>query len=159
MDIPDNEPDYAAELETIRAAYVASMPAQRMRVIQSRLNDPAGGPNVLVTSVSAVEALARSLAMCSRAKNKSHLSSIYGQYRDRKAASLVKEYLAGQGHPNPADFFGTEIWRKFGYAVSYRNLLVHECTYLGQDKYPHLIAACASILDKLTELAGLSRKP
>lgn len=43
-------------------------------------------------------------------------------------------------------------------AVDYRNLLAHECTYLGLDKFPSLIDGCEEILEKLVELAGLVAK-
>jgi hypothetical protein len=152
-----SEPDYLAELESIRSAYISSMPKQRLNVISQRLQNPTHGPNLLVTHVSALEALARSLAMNAKASTKAKLVSIYPKYRDREAKSLVIEYLASQGHPKPSEFFGPDIWRKFGYAVSYRNMLVHECTYLGQDKYPYLIEACQVVQDKLCILAKLTK--
>jgi hypothetical protein len=46
----------------------------------------------------------------------------------------------------------------FGYAVDYRNLLAHECTYLGLDKFPSLIEACEAVLEKLARLGGLNAK-
>src|SRR5690348_12822730 len=63
---------------------------------------------------------------------------------------LIIEYLASRGHSSPSDFFGEDTWRKFGYAVSFRNMLVHECTYLGQDKFPHLSQACQCVLQRLS---------
>ena len=95
--------------------------------------------------------------MNGKARTKAELKALYGKYRDREAKSLVTEYLSSQGKTNPADVFGSDTWRKFGYAVSYRNMLVHECTYLGQDKYPHLIEACKVVLDNLAGLAGLAK--
>jgi hypothetical protein len=151
------ELDYIAELEQIRSTYICSLPRQRLHVISQRLENPTHGPNLLVTYVSAVEALARSLAMNGKARTKAELKALYGKYRDREAKSLVTEYLSSQGKTNPADVFGSDTWRKFGYAVSYRNMLVHECTYLGQDKYPHLIEACKVVLDNLAGLAGLAK--
>jgi len=150
------EPDYIAELMRIRSAYVCSLPRQRLHVISKRLENPTHGPNLLITHVSAVEALARSLAMHGKGRTKAQLKQLYGKYRHRDVKTLVTEYLASKGHDNPSDFFGSDIWRKFGYAVSYRNMLVHECTYLGETKYPHLSLACQVVLDKLLGLAGLS---
>lgn len=151
------EPDYIAELEQIRSAYVCSLPRQRLHVISQRLDNPAHGPNLLVTYVSAVEALARSLAMHAKGHSKTQLKQLYGKYRDREVKSLITEYLASRGHDSPADLFGPDTWRKFGYAVSYRNMLVHECTYLGQDKYPHLIQSCQDVLQELSGLAGIAK--
>ena len=151
------EPDYLKELELIRSAYVCSSPRQRLYVVSQRLDNPAHGPNLLVTHVSAVEALARSLAMHAKGRSKAQLKQLYGKYRDREVKSLVAECLANRGHNNPSEFFGADTWRMFGYAVSYRNFLVHECTYLGQDKYPSLIEACQSILNSLSELTGAAK--
>ncbi len=55
--------DYNAELRTIRKTYVASAAKQRLRVIGQRLGCKDSGPNNLVTAVSAVEALSRSMVL------------------------------------------------------------------------------------------------
>lgn len=67
------EPDYLKELELIRSAYVCSSPRQRLYVVFQRLDNPAHDPNLLVTHVSAVEALARSLAMHAKGRSKAQL--------------------------------------------------------------------------------------
>jgi len=54
--------DYVAELLSVRSTYVGMSTRQRLSVIRQRLADHHFGANRLVTSVSAVEALARSLA-------------------------------------------------------------------------------------------------
>lgn len=152
------EPDYIVELEELRSIYVRSTPRQRLRIISQRIANPAHGPNILVTYVSAVEALARSLAMHVGASSKDQVQQRYSKCRNREVKSLIVQYLHSKGQLSPSDFFGAESWRKFGYAVRYRNLLVHECTYLGQDRYPHLIDACQVVLDKLAEFAGIKRR-
>jgi hypothetical protein len=38
-------------------------------------------------------------------------------------------------------------------------LIVHECTFIGQDRHPHLIAATEAVLRGLIELAGLEARP
>ena len=153
-----DELDYITELASIRGSYVESRPAQRLHILSLRLANPEHGPNLLVTHVSAVEALARSLAMHRKAKTKADLRALYPSYRNRKAESLVSEYVAGLEQGSPAEIFGESAWRLFGYAVTARNLLVHECTYLGQDKYPQLIQACDSVIATLCKLSGLPRK-
>jgi len=64
----------------------------------------------------------------------------------------VAEYFAARGVPDPARHLGEDTWRLFGYAVDYRNMLAHECTYLGQDKFPSLIKACEEVLSALVKL-------
>ncbi len=41
------------------------------------------------------------------------------------------------------------------YAVAYRNLIAHECTYVGDDKSPSMIQACKEILMQLASIAGV----
>lgn len=150
--------DYVAELLLIRDNYVSATPRQRLSVIRQRLADHHFGPNRLVTSVSAVEALSRSLAMHEKAAARAQLKSLYGKYKDRDPKTLVREYLKARGVTDPTSFFGEDTWRLFGYAVEYRNLMTHECTYLGLDKFPSLIDACEEVLKGLAKL-GRVREP
>ena len=153
-----NGVDYEAELLSIRENYVCATPRQRLSVIRQRLEDHHFGPNRLVTAVSAVEALARALAMNHRCKSKTELNRLYPQYRNRAPKSLVNEYLLAKGISDPDAYFGENTWRLFGYAIEYRNLLAHECTYLGLDKFPSLIGACNEILDSLAKLGRVREK-
>lgn len=77
------------------------------------------------------------------------------KYRDRSPKTLVYEYLKDRGISDADAFFEEDNWRLFSYAVEYRNLLTHECTYLGLDKFPSLIEACEAVVDKLARLGGL----
>ena len=149
------EPDYAAELESIRSAYINSMPRQRLHVIRQRLANPSHGPNTLVTRVSAVEALSRSLALHGLRKPNQRPQANYPRLRNCDPDKLVELYLEHRGLGPAPLVFGEDTWRRFRFAISYRNLLVHECTYLGQDKYPFLEQACDQVLAKLVELAEL----
>ena len=150
--------DYVAELLSIRDAYVCATPRQRLSIIRQRLEDHHFGPNRLVTAVSAVEALARSLAMNHKAKSKKDIKKLYPKFKDRSPKTLVLEYLKVRGIDDPTTFFGEDTWRLFGYAVEYRNLLAHECTYLGLDKFPTLIKACNEILNSLAKLRRVREK-
>lgn len=96
-----NGVDYEAELLSIRENYVCATPRQRLSVIRQRLEDHHFGPNRLVTTVSAVEALARALAMNHRCKSKTELNRLYPQYRNRAPKSLVNEYLLAKGISDP----------------------------------------------------------
>jgi hypothetical protein len=150
--------DYDAELASIRARYVQASPRQRLAIIRQRLSDHHFGPNRLVTAVSAVEALARSLAMHASVGAKSELTDIYSKYSHRKPEGLIREYLEIKGVADPKAFFAEDTWQLFGYAVRYRNLLAHECTYLGLAKFPSLIEACEDVLSALAKL-GRVREP
>ena|SRR5215831_8231268 len=147
--------DYLAELSQIRDAYISATPRQRLSIVRQRLEDHHFGPNRLVTSVSAVEALARCLMQHVGAKSKDDLRKVYPRYKNWTAKTLVREYLEKRGITDPGAFLEEDNWRLFGYAVEFRNLLVHECTYLGLDKFPSLIAACEVVLEKLVKLGNV----
>lgn len=86
---------------------------------------------------------------------KEDLSANYSKYRNRKPEGLVREYLESKGIADPKAFFAEDTWQLFGYAVQYRNLLAHECTYLGLDKFPSLIEACEEIVSALSKLGNI----
>jgi hypothetical protein len=148
-------PDYESELASLRRSYVEATPRQRFSIAKQRIQYPEHGPNILVASVSAVEGFARCLAMHCYATDKSALSALYPEYRHKGAEELINEYLGKRGLGDPTVFFGGEIWKRFHYAVEYRNLLAHECTYLGQDRSPALVEACRVVLEKLAASHGL----
>ena len=149
-------PDFEAELSQLRRSYIEATPRQRLSIAQRRMRFPEHGPNVLVASVSAVEGFARCLAMHRRANTKPELSAIYPAYRFKGAEDLISEYLSDRKLGEPADFFGNDTWELFKFAVEYRNLLAHECTYLGQDLSPALVEACRSVLNGLAVSQGLN---
>jgi hypothetical protein len=86
---------------------------------------------------------------------KTELSVIYPKYKRKGAEELIEQFLAAGGLPPANEFFGEDTWGRFHYAVEYRNVLSHECTYLGQDRSPALIESCEAILHKLAAAAGL----
>lgn len=146
--------DYVADLLKIRDLYIAATPRQRLAIARQRLADHHFGPNRLVTAVSAVEALARCLMQHVGANSKADLRKAYLRYKDRSAKTLVREYLAKRKISDPTAFLEEDNWKLFGYAVDFRNVLVHECTYLGFDKFP-LIAACEAVLEKLVKIGNV----
>lgn len=146
--------DYVTRLEKLRDSYITAYPRQRLAVIRLRLKDHHFGANRLVTCVSAVEAYARSLVLHRGAKSRDDLRKNYQRWRKPSAGFLVAAYLKERGINDPETFFEEDNWKLFGYAVNYRNLLVHECTSLGLDAFPSLIEACEIVLDKLEELSA-----
>ena len=91
-----------------------------------------------------------------RAASKAELSSVYPDYRSKGAEELIEEFLSIRELGTAASFFGPVTWKRFGYAVQYRNLLVHECTYLGQDLSPQLIESCRAVLESLAKTQELT---
>jgi uncharacterized protein YutE (UPF0331/DUF86 family) len=155
MTIARPDIDYVQERLTLRKIYVTSSPRQRLGVIRQRLNQPEIGATRLVTCVSSVEALARSLVVHAKAVDHTSVEQIYSAHRDRDPESLVAEYLRLANCEEPRNHFTEDTWPLFREAINFRNQVVHECTYLGQDKYPTLIEATLEILEELIRLANL----
>ena len=147
--------DVGQQLESLRRSYVIAYPRQRLHVAKLRINNPGHDPNRLIAFVSAAEGLARSLCMHHRVRRRSELAALYPNYIRRGPESLVGEFLAAKGLGKPRDYFGAETWEHFEFAVQYRNVLAHECTYLGADLSPKLIKACRTVLRALAKEARL----
>jgi hypothetical protein len=113
------------------------------------------GSTRLVTLVSAVEALARSLVVHSAGRPASTAEMRHRQFSGTGPVELVQEVLRLRGAPDGPRKFGGEAWEGFEAAARYRDLIVHECTYVGQDLHPFLIASATAVLRGLIELAGL----
>lgn len=147
------------ELEALRKTYATSKPSARLNVIRQRLirAEAEIGPTRLVTLVSAVEALARSLVVHAPGRPPSTSPFRYQQVRLKAPSELVQEAFRLYGGPAAEQAFGEETWQLFELAHQFRNLVVHECTYLGQDKYPMLIGAAERVLEGLVLAAGLLR--
>lgn len=147
------------ELEQLRKTYAASKPSARLAAIRQRLAraEEETGPTRLVTTVSAVEALARSLVVHAPGRPPATAHFRYQQVRNKQPLDLVEEALRLHGGKSPQEQLGPQTWALFGLAVQARNLVVHECTCLGQDKDPRLVDAAEGVLESMVEAAGLLR--
>lgn len=146
-----------AHPDELLRAYAVATPAARLRVIRQRLASVHAemGPTRLVTVVGAVEALARSLVVHAPGRPASTAEMRHRQFRTTGPLELVEEVLRLRGAPRGEQHFGTEAWELFEAASRYRDLIVHECTFVGPDRHPHLVGAADAVLRGLIELAGL----
>lgn len=147
------------ELDQLRKTYATSRPAARLGVIRQRLARAEAeiGPTRLVTVVSAVEALARSLVVHAPGRPASSSHFRYQQVRQKAPLELVEEALRLYGSGAAVEQYGEETWQLFELAHKYRNLVVHECTWLAQDQYAALVAASERVLEGLVVAGGLPR--
>lgn len=147
--------------EELQRAYAMATPAARLRVIKQRLASAHGemGSTRLVTIISAVEALARSLVVHAAGRPSATAEMRHRQFRNVGAVELVEEVLRLRGAKPGVQQFDRDEWELFETATRYRDLIVHECTFIGQDRYPYLIAASETVLHGLIELAGLEAGP
>jgi hypothetical protein len=149
------EINYVEELLQLRRIYVEAAPQSRWNVIAQRLAHTEIGPVRLLTVVSAVEALARSLLMEVQTRGSSNKSRLYERHKSKEPHVLVEHLFVELRLPIPSEHFSEDTWALFRHAVNFRNLVVHECTYLGQDKYPSLIAASEEVLGELVKIGGI----
>jgi hypothetical protein len=151
--------DYEADLANVRAGYVTLSPAQRLKIIGDRIaDDPYSGPNKLVTMVSAVEGFARGLVVQHNVSTPDRMHKRYGKFRFSGPDFLVEKSLRLHRQPVASIYFEEDTWALFLLAVEFRNLIVHDATYLGGDKFPELIRACAEVFSALATLAGVPEK-
>ena len=146
----------ANELLKLRRLYEGATPRQRFAVALARINNPAHYPNALVTHVSAVEAFARSLLANHGASSQAEVLAKHKRLSRQEATTLVEAY-AKLHATTPKQVFGEDIWEIFRVAVSARNLLVHECTYLDAQKYLPMEHACTEVLFGLASLSKTQR--
>ena len=153
---PVDTAEIEKHLAQLRREYVEASPRQRLGVAKQRINHPDHDPNRLIAYVSAAEGFARSLCMHQPRRTKQELSKIYAEYERHGPKALIRKYLTAKGLGAPCDHFGADTWKLFGYAVDYRNLLVHECTYLSLDRSTRLIDSCRKVLQTLAQDEGLN---
>lgn len=140
------------ELANLRSSYRRLQPGQRIRIARNRIREPLTGSAELVTCVSAIEGTLRSLVTWQEA-NEIPSEKVYEAYRRSKFSTLLETYLM-QTNAVLSDLTNDECHTRVSLAVCFRNLIVHECTYLGQDKYPSLIEACMTFMDSLEQHAS-----
>jgi hypothetical protein len=147
--------DYRKHIDDLRALYVKATPSQRYRAACDRIEHPDCGPNKLIQLVSAVEGLARTIAINIAASSGEGIENAYKRLRFEKPEVLISEYIAKPLGKTPEDLIGKDNWELFGFAVEYRNLLIHECTFLGQDTSNPMIYSLSKIFETLKQIANV----
>jgi hypothetical protein len=155
MVVASPDSDFVDKLINLTRAYRTVSPQFRYNTIRKRLAQEEIGATKLITVVSAVEGLARSIAVHNKAATEALVAALYLKYRYRSPVALVEEVFKFYCADPPPVYFQDDTWKHFRHAVDYRNLVVHECTYLGQDNYLPLIGAAFKILEVLVKLAAL----
>lgn len=150
-----------AHPDELQRAYALATPTARLRVIRQRLASAHGelGSTRLVTIVGATEALARSLVVHAAGRPHSTAEMRHRQFRDAGPVELVEEVLRLRGAGPGLQHFDRDDWELFEVATCYRDLIVHECSTVGPDRHPHLIAATDAVLRGLIALGGLESGP
>lgn len=138
----------------LRRLYVKATLRQRYRVAINRIDSPHIGPSLLVNVVSALEGFARAVALRSLVQRGMPIKQAYNCLRNIGPIVLIREHICRAYNVAPKTAFGDDAWAQLPDAVAFRNLLVHEATYLHGGTCNRLIAASRHILDTLAQMAG-----
>ena len=137
---------HAAELRT---SYVNAPPRSRARTARDRVEHIEGNPNRLVAYVSGIEGMARSLALNLAVKNGEEREEAYRRLWKSNAETLLTDHVGPLLGKSVQDLFGETNWELFCIAVDFRNLLVHEATYLRGGVSQDLLAATEHVFEVL----------
>jgi len=155
-DAPNNE-HFRTHVQRLRDTYVKATPGQRAHVARQRMQHQGATANVLISFVSATEGMARSVLLMLRTASDVDVGRCYSRIRGDGPEDLLKKIAVAHGTTAPK-LFGSEEWRLFGWAVKYRNLLIHEATFLNQVDGGWLVRAAEDIFLKLEELGTVRAK-
>jgi hypothetical protein len=140
---------WALHVKGLRHAYVRASFRQRYQVAMQRLDNPGSLPNELVATLSVLEAIARAIV--------TDVEESRGQDRD-KAYRKIKnlgpvELLARACHcfGLTGEWFGAD-WELVPHITRFRNLLVHEATFLDGATCKEVIATSGRLRARLCEL-------
>jgi hypothetical protein len=107
-----------------------------------------------VTAVSVLEGLARAIAVKHVQAEGSSLEDAYKQLRWKKPVEMLTEYVLPSLGKAPEDAFDGTSWSLIPEAVEFRNLIVHEATYLSGGTCNKLISAVLHVFDRIADLSG-----
>jgi hypothetical protein len=138
--------------EQLREMYVGATLRQRYRTASQRIDHPELGPSVLVNAVSALEGFSRAVAVRALVANGAVLKAAYGRLRNTGAVDLITLHVCPALGLPPAEAFDARAWEQIPEAVHFRNLLIHEATFLHGGTCKRLIAASRHCLERLAEL-------
>jgi hypothetical protein len=151
--------DFEKHLVELRSQYIRANPRQRILVALDRIKCPDSGPNRLIVTVSAVEGLARTIALHLRAGKGESIEAVYEELWRSVPTALIEKHVCPLLGKSPEELFTEAAWKLFKIAVGYRNLLIHECTFLRQDISAPLIDASMLVFNKLRNLPAYEEDP
>jgi hypothetical protein len=141
----------------LRDLYVKGTLRQRYSVACQRIDHAELGPSVLVNAVSALEGFSRAVAVRALVNAGTDLREAYEYHRKTGLVDLISKHICPALQTTPIAAFGAHAWGQIPEAVEFRNLLIHEATFLNGGTCNRLIAACRQCLDRLATLTGASK--
>jgi len=108
-------------------------------------------PNLLITSVSATEGLARAILFRLIAADGRSPIEVYETIRWWPPLRIIQRIAALKG-TTPDALFGDTDWVQLDWAIKYRHFLIHEGTLLNQIDGLRLIGATQRVFLRLEEV-------
>ena len=142
----------------LRAVYEGATLSQRYSVAKQRINDPGGEPNRVVTAVAALEGFARAVAVDYRTKVGELADAAYSELRHETLINLLWNHIVPQLDGGGARLGDRKDWAMLGRAVRFRNLLVHEATFLHGGTARELRNCAEGFLNRLAEAVGVTTR-
>jgi hypothetical protein len=140
--------------DELRDLYIRGTPRQRFRIALQRIDNPELGPSLLVNVMSALEGFARAVAVHTRVTNGQPVEAAYSSLRNVGPVDLIADHICPAYRTTPAKLFDPADWALLPDAVKFRNLLVHEATFVNGGTATALINAARRMLNRLGELSG-----
>ena len=166
----DSDPDFDAHEKELRRGYVRAPSHLRLQALREWESEGEDGNQIraylrLAMKVSATEALARSLVLDAvllaeelgpweaYSRYKIQGNGKKSTIRSANAATLV-DYLIQELRMEPAEqILGENVWKRFCFAQRYRNLILHEGTFLRGGYAEILMNATEEVYGQLVEIA------
>ncbi|MEZ4411837.1 MAG: hypothetical protein R2910_02465 [Gemmatimonadales bacterium] len=140
--------------QQLREIYGTGTLKQRYHIACQRIDLPDLGPSVLVNAVSALEGFSRAVAVHALVQAGMSLRDAYAYHRNTGTVDLISKHICPWLRTTPTRAFGASAWKQIPSAVLFRNLLIHEATFLNGGTCKRLIAASRHCLDKLAALTS-----
>lgn len=138
----------------LRDRYINATLRQRYSVAMARIDNPDHGPNRVVAAVAALEGFSRAVAVKAAMTNGETLEAAYSRLQWMKPLDLLEANVLPALHTTASEAFDPDMWQILPEAIEFRNLLVHEATYLHGGTCEHLVAAAVHVLERIGRLAG-----
>jgi len=147
-------PENQISASTLRGLYVRATLRQRYSVAKARIDNPDHGPNRVVAAIAALEGFTRAVAVKAELESGTPLELAYEKLRWTKPLELLESYVLPALHTTPAEVFDPAMWKLLPEAIEFRNLLVHEATYLHGGTCEQLVDAAVHVLERIAQLTG-----
>lgn len=141
--------------EELRALYIRANLRQRYRVAASRIANPEHGPNQVVSAVAALEGFSRAVAVKGAVLKGEALDDAYSRLKWTGPLELIQDYILPALGVAAEDAFDIDKWSLIPTAIEFRNLLVHEATYLHGGTCQHLVDAVVHVFERVGVLVGV----